>query len=317
MVGLQATSHRGRGMLVHAALLYRDPSALRAAVAEFAEEAADEGEPLLAIAPVTTLELIDDALAASGAVIAVSDMARVGRNPGMVLPILQEWAAAGHAGRVRVLSQPMWRGRCWAEMAECLRHEALLNAVLAAVPVSVLCLYDAAHLDAAALPGVELTHPELIDELGRRPSVVYGDPLALYRGDRWPQDEPTGPVGEHPFAGDLRRLRHAVADDPRLRALDARRREDLVLAVNEAATNAVRHGDRAVRTRVWRDDERVVSEVRSQTAIKDPLAGHRRPAPDATGGRGLWLINQLCDLVELRSGPRGSSVRMHMRAAAV
>lgn len=315
MVGIESTSNRDGDMLVHAALLHRDPSALRAAVAEFADEAANEGEPVLAIAPVATLELIDDALSTSGAVIAVSDMARVGRNPGMVLPILQEWVRAGHGRRVRVLSEPMWPGRCRAEMVECLRHEALLNLVLAAVPASVLCLYDAAHLDAAALSGAEFTHPELIDELGRRPSVVYGDPLVLHRGDRWPQDEPTGPVGEHPFAGDLGHLRHAVADDPRLRALDRRRRADLVFAVNEAATNAVRHGDRAVRTRVWREDERVVSEVRSDTPIEDPLAGHRRPAPDAAGGRGLWLINQLCDLVELRSGPRGSSLRMHMRAA--
>jgi hypothetical protein len=29
----------------------------------------------------------------------------------------------------------------------------------------------------------------------------------------------------------------------------------------------------------------------------------------------LWLVNQVCDLVELRSGADGTTVRMHMRRA--
>jgi len=45
------------------------------------------------------------------------------------------------------------------------------------------------------------------------------------------------------------------------------------------------------------------------------MAGRRRPAADAAAGRGLWLINQLCDLVELRSGAAGTTLRMHIRAA--
>jgi hypothetical protein len=43
------------------------------------------------------------------------------------------------------------------------------------------------------------------------------------------------------------------------------------------------------------------------------MAGRRRPAADALEGRGLWLINQLCDLVEMRSDPSGMTVRMHVR----
>ena len=47
--------------------------------------------------------------------------------------------------------------------------------------------------------------------------------------------------------------------------------------------------------------------------IADPLAGRDcRPATDL-GGRGLYMVNQLCDLVELRSSPEGSVVRLHMQ----
>jgi len=30
-------------------------------------------------------------------------------------------------------------------------------------------------------------------------------------------------------------------------------------------------------------------------------------------GRGLWIVNQLCDLFQLRSSPAGTVARLHMR----
>src|SRR5581483_5509659 len=104
--------------------------------------------------------------------------------------------------------------------------------------------------------------------------------------------------------------------DPLVAALDPERRADLVFAVNEAASNAVRHGDGSARARVWRDDGDVVGEISTTTTIDDPLAGRRTPDPADGGGRGLRLINQVCDLVEVRSGAEGASVRMHVGVAA-
>jgi anti-sigma regulatory factor (Ser/Thr protein kinase) len=34
------------------------------------------------------------------------------------------------------------------------------------------------------------------------------------------------------------------------------------------------------------------------------------PAPDREGGRGLYLVNQLCDLVQVRSSDQGTTVRV-------
>jgi hypothetical protein len=39
------------------------------------------------------------------------------------------------------------------------------------------------------------------------------------------------------------------------------------------------------------------------------------PDPDPESGRGLWLVNQLCDLVQIRSGPSGTTIRVHMATA--
>jgi hypothetical protein len=45
----------------------------------------------------------------------------------------------------------------------------------------------------------------------------------------------------------------------------------------------------------------------------DPLVGRIRPTPVQLYGRGLWLVNQFCDLVQIRSAGDGSVVRVHMR----
>jgi hypothetical protein len=42
------------------------------------------------------------------------------------------------------------------------------------------------------------------------------------------------------------------------------------------------------------------------------MAGRERPTSERDGGRGLWMVNQLCDLVQLRSFPDGAAVRLHM-----
>ena len=86
---------------------------------------------------------------------------------------------------------------------------------------------------------------------------------------------------------------------------------DLVLAVDEIATNSLRHGG------VPPDPQgppaaAVVCEVRDAGRIQDPMVGRERPPPDRDGGRGLWLANQLCDLVQLRSFPTGAVVRLHL-----
>ena len=219
---------------------------------------------------------------------------------------------AEQPGSVRIISETAWAGRGGAELTEVLRHEALLNHVLVGAPASVLCPFDVGRLDGEVCAGAEMTHPWLLDEAGRRASARYGDPLELARGENWPQTDPRPPISELRFEGDLWALRRSLEHAELLARLDPERREDFVFAVNEAASNAIRHGDGTCRARMWREEDRVVSEIVTPTRIEDPLAGRLPPDPEATSGRGLWLINRLCDLVEIRSGPAGASVRMHV-----
>jgi anti-sigma regulatory factor (Ser/Thr protein kinase) len=86
-----------------------------------------------------------------------------------------------------------------------------------------------------------------------------------------------------------------------------------VLAVYEISTNSVNHGGGRGTLRVWLDDEGLVCEVSDAGHLSDPMLGRVRPSVDSNGGRGTWLANQLCDLVQARSFANGTVTRLHMR----
>lgn len=308
-----STTHPDAGDgFVHEALIYRGRDELAEAVRQFAHEARHAHEPILAALPAAHLEWVSDALAPADGV-RLEAMEELGGNPARLLPVYREWVQE-HDGHARIVSETIWPERSYAETAECLRHEALMNVAFAGMPAAALCPFDGEALDDEVLGDVAVTHPFLRDGAGRRRSERFEDPERVARGERWPQRSPSPPVHELGGSGTLGSLREAVSADSYLEALTPQRREDVVLAVNEAATNALKHGHTDWRLRIWNEGDTVVSEVSSASALDDPLAGRNRPGPEALSGRGLWLINQLCDLVELRSGERCTSVRMHVRA---
>ena len=58
--------------------------------------------------------------------------------------------------------------------------------------------------------------------------------------------------------------------------------------------------------------EEIICQVRDQGWIADPLAGRQRRSPEDSG-HGLWVVNQVCDLVEIRTSPAaGTIIRLHM-----
>lgn len=126
---------------------------------------------------------------------------------------------------------------------------------------------------------------------------------------------PTGP----------RAVRAAVARHAFRAGLDEHRVADLCLAAYEVAVNTVVHTGRpgllALWTRVpgeaagWEVAEpaAVVCEVQDSGFIEDVLVGRHRCDPADGRGFGLHLVHELCDLVQVDSGPsRGTTVRMTM-----
>ena len=110
-------------------------------------------------------------------------------------------------------------------------------------------------------------------------------------------------------------LAAALAD---VRALAERsgfgdRAADAALAVAELVANAREHGSPPVRVDAWVDG-RLVIEVHDGGGGFEarPVWGAHPPAPSGTRGRGLWIVRQLADLVEVGRGPDGTLVRMEL-----
>src|SRR5215471_18033054 len=85
----------------------------------------------------------------------------------------------------------------------------------------------------------------------------------------------------------------------------------LALAASEIAANTLQHTSAGGTMHIWHTGEEILCQIRDQGWITDPLAGRTRRPPDERG-HGLWVVNQVCDLVELRTGPAGTTFRLHM-----
>jgi anti-sigma regulatory factor (Ser/Thr protein kinase) len=198
---------------------------------------------------------------------------------------------------------------------ECQRHEALLNIAFSdATSFRLLCPYDTAALDDAVIGEAVRSHPLVTEDGVTRNSPAYRGLSAISGPFDEPLPAPPASVQELQFdagsLGDLRQLLTTRATDA---GLDAGRTNDLVLAVNEVATNSVLHGGGSGRLRVWMGTRWLVCEVEDGGRIADPLVGREEPHAEQYGGRGLWIANQVCDLVQVRTFDTHNVVRLHLR----
>jgi anti-sigma regulatory factor (Ser/Thr protein kinase) len=295
----------------HAALFYAGERDFTDSAAAFIREGIAEGEPVLVAVPGAKIALLRRALGSGVDGVRFADMAELGENPARIIPAWREFLD-GHEGPVRGIGEPTWAGRSDAELAECHRHESLLNLAFAdAGGFRLLCPYDVASLPADVVAAARHTHPVVVDEGANGDydglaafTAPFSEPLAA----------PPAEAAELAF-GDagLSVLRRFVAARAAAAGVDGVRQQDLLLAVTEVAGNSLRHGGGGGVLRVWTEPDALVCEIRDAGVIDKPLAGRERPAPGQLGGYGLWLVNQLCELVQLRTMPEGNVVRLHKR----
>ena len=305
-----------KGTFRHEALVYRDDDEFLDGVLSFVGEAVVCEEPVLVAVCEERIQLLKRALGARAERVQFSDMRELGSNPARIIPAWQAFLAAqAPEGRpVRGVGEPVWHGRSPAELSECGLHESLLNLAFEGGQAwRLLCPYDAGALEQRVIRAAERNHPLLscdgeyrssesycpIDE---RAEVLEG---ALPVPAQEPQELAVGP-------GDLVGMRTSISRWAIDAGLGADRSEQLQLAVSEVATNSIRYGGGRGLVQMWSESHGLVCEIRDRGRIEDPLVGCIRPSPSQVSGRGLWLVNQLCDLVQIRSGPAGSVVRLHM-----
>lgn len=298
----------------HEALIFEDAGQFLAVAVPFISDALAAAEPALVAVRKANAELLKGELGADTEEVGFVAIEDVGRNPARIVPFWRDFLA-GRAGRpARGISEPIWPGREAAEIDECQRHEHLLN--LAFPPVarpSLLCAYDGSALADEVIAAVSRSHRTVLRDGSREQSTDYLRECDCYSGKlpRHPADAGVFPYDRARLSALRKRVKRAAEEA----GIGPRRVTDLIAAASELAANSVVHGGGRGTMYHWREGDQLLIDFEDRGTIEEPLAGRLHPSTDQRGGRGLWLANQLCDLVQIRSGALGTTVRVQAGVA--
>ena len=298
----------------HEALFYAGPVEFMAGLVPFLLDAVEHDEPTLVVLSTPKIDALRDALDGQADQVLFADMAGVGANPARIIPAWQEFVATHGAGgrRMRGIGEPIWPERSTAELAECQRHEALLNLCFADPDFWLLCPYDTDALGDAVLAEARRNHPFVSSVSGAAEPSSFPGREELAKPFDAPLPEPPADAYRAPVdTTQLPVLRTLVASYAEALGMVPDDAEDLMFVAHELATNSIRHGGGTGTLRLWREGSTIVCDVRDTGDIANPLVGRIKPDLIAESGRGLWLANQLCDLVQIRASATGAIVRVH------
>ncbi|MGA9749341.1 MAG: sensor histidine kinase [Nocardioides sp.] len=295
----------------HEVAFYEGASGLVPALVPFLREGIDRDEPVLVVMLPDRIRLLRAALGDAAEQVAWGDMGSVGGNPACIIPAWRDFLDAHRGqGPVRGIGEPVWAGRRDAEIAEAQLHESLLNLAFDSGPDwRLLCPYDVDSLPAAVVEEAFRNHPV---RHVQRDSVPYAGHEHAWQGFSHRLPEPPVDASTLAFEGtDLGTVRAVVRRACEAARLHPSVTDDLVLAAHEVAANSVLHAQGGGVLRIWDEAGALAVEVWDDGRIHDPLVGRTPLDLTSEHGRGIWMANQLCDLVQVRSGDHGTQVRLY------
>ncbi len=303
---------------VHQALIYGSDQEFMGVALPFVEQGLDSREPTLVAVQERHVENLRTALGAISGELTLIPVEDWYVTSARTRDKFARWALerVEDGGRVRLMGEPPWALGHKARVRDWARHESVVNVAFASLPVTLICPYDAQALPQEVLNHAHQTHPEIVSADGVSPSDSYEDPRDFCeRLDSTVEVQSRVPSLEMMFGlEDLPSVRRLIGSFAIDAGLSGSRTEEIVLAVNEIATNALLHGQPPATVRAWHADEEIIVEViDAGEGIPDSLAGQLPPPVQGLGGRGLWLTRLLCDAVEICNAG-GCAVTVHADA---
>ena len=301
----------------HEALFYSGRSEFIDGTVPFIREGLAAGEPVLVVESPEKIQMLQTALDQDAVRVFFADMSAVGANPARIIPAWRDFVNRyGLPGKsLRGIGEPIWSTRTADELVECQRHESLLNVAFGhGRPWLLLCPYDTAALDSAVIDEARRSHEFVVDGGSSRESEDFRGIEACGAAFSVPLRPTPAGLDELTFERDgLRHVRELVRKHSIVVGLDQSRADNMAIAANEVATNSIVHGGGRGTVRIWEDAGWVICEVRDRGVFDLPLADREALGPDPSSPRGLWLANQLCDLLQIRTFHGETAVRLQMR----
>jgi anti-sigma regulatory factor (Ser/Thr protein kinase) len=318
---IETTRSANAVRLEHAAGFHDSAVNLLDQLVPLVRQTVERGEPLAIALQPATEEALADRL--DGRIAPEDRLVRLRHPDGGPAGLSAQTLAARWALELRALSVAKGRpvtvlnehaaaldgadGRFWTEL------DAALNVALADLPVRITCFYPELPLHLEILDGARRNHPLLLTGGELRHNPGHHDPRAVLAARAAARPPLLGPpdVRLSFSAWQLHEVRDTVEQALSGRGYERERIEDIVLAVNELATNAVEHGTPEAQLSLWTGGPGLLCEIDDGGTLRDPLPGLHAPHPAEPRGRGVWIARQLCDSLHVWADGRGTHVRVH------
>lgn len=311
---------------VHRALMYATREELVSGSVPFIDEGLRSGHRVLVIVHPANLEPLRSALGARADHVRFTSSEAWYVQPaeviGRYLTFIHEQLAKGWPS-IHIIGEVPWPAGDDRLEREWLRYESVLNAVLAGLPVRVVCPYDATRLPASVIDGARTTHPSIVV---RGVETATGDYMAPERflGDVTPVlAPPADRAGRRFRPRDVVSASSYIAGRARLAGLGEAATSNLVAASLEVLMDptvglrvdaAAAGVSDAISITTWTEDNRFVTQIEDEGGGNgDPSSGYGPPASGAASGWGAWIARHLTDTLEIATGPRGACVQLTER----
>src|SRR6266498_1159370 len=276
----EATMLEPGSAFAHHACIYASGQEFLAMAIPFVRNGLALDEPVLVPTTAANLQLLGDALYADADKFDYAETAYFGRRPPQrVAAFHRYWQrhASGNHRHVRVLAEPVRAGRSDRQVTAWQRMESALNVVLSATNIWMICPYDARVVDQAILRAARQTHPDRVEGGQIQPSGGF------------------------------------VASQAAAHGLSGERVKLLVYAASEAAGYLLEQGSQRLTVCLWTAAGQLTCQINGHAGLAgDAFAGLRPPAMEPRPGDGLWLAQQVCDLVEVRAHHTGCRILLQV-----
>ncbi len=315
----EATVLELESAFVHQACIYDSGEEFLAMAIPFVRAGLVLDEPVLVATTAANLQLLGDALSADADQIDFAETAYFGRRPPQrVAAFHRYWQrhATSYHRHVRILAEPVWAGRSDRQVRAWQRMESALNVVLLGTNIWMICPYDARTVDQAILRAARQTHPSRVDGRQIRPSGEFVDPVAFARAcDATPLPNPPADTPLFPVTSvaDLAGVRRFVSTRAAAHGLSGERVKLLVYAASEVAGYLLEQDSERLKISLWMSVGQIVCQITAHAGqAGDAFAGLRPPALEYQPGDGLWLAQQVCELLEVRVNRAGCTIHLQV-----
>lgn len=301
--------------LRHEACVYNGADDFLRLTVPWIREGLEAGDPIIAVTHRSNAEALREALGRDAGQVDLRTSDTWYLSPAKAFRGFLGFAGAHPDAKcVRMIGEPIWPVGWGTAVREYAHYEAVFNVIAHDSPISALCPYDAGSLPDHILDHAYSTHPHVRTAASTAANEHFVEPDVYCAHLAAAMSEPAEPIHEIGVTADLEGLCKTIATAAAAAGVDSDRVRALRLAVHELAANALKYADASPTVRTWTTPDSFVCEVVSQgPSLSETTAGYVPIDHRADSGRGLWLVRQLCDFVEVSSRDSRTAIRVHMR----